>query len=308
MINKLLGIAISTYNRPQIIRQSILQMLDEIKKYSIPIYISDDSTDFQTKEMIDELKLMHYENIYYTKNETNLGHDLNCIKALTQPETEYIWYLGDSRTIIPGGIAKIIDIIKNNNSNFIVVNSTNRNFSLTSGTYDLDFFFLNISWHATLSGSTIYKKAAINFSKSSDYLNSNFMQLGLFISSMIEDSSKNMFYFDEKLVDQVNLSKKSYWISNSIRVFAHDWVNFISSFDYFDAKKREYAIKTHSKYTGILKTKDLLSLRLKKLYNYTLYKKYKKELLIASDLSNILLYLYSIFPIFILKIIKKVVG
>jgi len=45
MKNKRLSIAISSYNRSEILKENLLLMLDEIKEFSIPIYISDDSTN-----------------------------------------------------------------------------------------------------------------------------------------------------------------------------------------------------------------------------------------------------------------------
>ena len=52
MENKVLSISIPTFSRPEILRENILLMLPEIREFSVPIYISDDSLDILTENMI----------------------------------------------------------------------------------------------------------------------------------------------------------------------------------------------------------------------------------------------------------------
>jgi len=106
MKNKKLAIAIPTYNRASIVKENILLMLNEIKRYSIPLYISDDSNNEETKLVVVDLK-KEYDYIYYYKNQPGLGHDKNCIRTLALPNEEYIWYLGDSIIIEDGGIKNV---------------------------------------------------------------------------------------------------------------------------------------------------------------------------------------------------------
>ena len=64
MKNTKLAIAIPTFERAEIVDASIRSLISEIKDYSIPIYISDNSPDNKTETVIYELK-KQYEFIYY---------------------------------------------------------------------------------------------------------------------------------------------------------------------------------------------------------------------------------------------------
>ena len=82
-------------------------MLPEIKEFSIPIFISDDSKDCDTKNVIQELNGI-YEYIFYYKNTPSLGHDHNIFHTLGLAKSDYVWMLGDSMLIKKGAIAKAI--------------------------------------------------------------------------------------------------------------------------------------------------------------------------------------------------------
>ena len=56
-MNEKLGIVIPTYERSEILKENFVLMLEEIQKYSIPIFISDDSKDLKTEEWANELRL-----------------------------------------------------------------------------------------------------------------------------------------------------------------------------------------------------------------------------------------------------------
>jgi cellulose synthase/poly-beta-1,6-N-acetylglucosamine synthase-like glycosyltransferase len=119
-MNNKLSIAIPTYNRDTSLYKNIKAMLPILNKFQIPVYISDDSNNEKTLEIVNKLK-SEYQYIFYEKNFTSLGHDRNCIKTLNMPIEEYIWYLGDSKYITSEGIENIYNIINNNSFDFILV-------------------------------------------------------------------------------------------------------------------------------------------------------------------------------------------
>src|SRR5690242_16353532 len=105
-----IAIAIPTYNRAEILKYNLLQIIDELIFYKIPVYISDDSNNDNTKIVIEELQIK-YNLIFYYKNEISLGHDKNCLQTIFLPNEKYVWYLGDSMIIKNGAFKKILDII-----------------------------------------------------------------------------------------------------------------------------------------------------------------------------------------------------
>ena len=147
-----LAISYTTYNRPQILKNNIYIILPVLIKYNIPLYISDDSSNNDTEDLIIEIK-NDYKNIFYSRNNLRLGHDLNFYKAITTPIEEYVWYLGDS---IYFNVNKFELIYNNLNAGYdlIFINSIHPDTDI----YEIDNkknFFINSIWYLTLSGSCI---------------------------------------------------------------------------------------------------------------------------------------------------------
>jgi hypothetical protein len=101
MKNTKLAIAIPTFERAETVDANIRSLIPEIKDYSIPIYISDNSPDNKTEEVGYELK-KHYEFLFCYKNTIDLGHDKNSFYVVQLPETDRIWLLGDSISLEEG--------------------------------------------------------------------------------------------------------------------------------------------------------------------------------------------------------------
>ena len=77
-MNKQLAISIPTFNRTEILKNNLISLIREAKRFDIPIYISDDSDDSLTTKMIKSLK-QDYQYLFYTKNNPSLGHDKNTL-------------------------------------------------------------------------------------------------------------------------------------------------------------------------------------------------------------------------------------
>src|SRR5882762_10025745 len=155
MKNSTLAIAIPTYNRPDILRESLLSILDDVKKFSISIYISDDSENNYTRIMIANLK-KEYANIFYFQNNPGLGHDKNCIKTLSLPNEDYIWYLNDSAVVLNGALNKLMSIISDRDFDFISVNAQGRKLNIEDRIFDNgNELLINLGWHLSQTGATI---------------------------------------------------------------------------------------------------------------------------------------------------------
>ncbi len=306
MKNKKLAIAIPTYNRASILKENIVLMLDEIRQYSIPIYISDDSNDADTASMINAIK-KEYEHIYYFKNTPGLGHDKNCLRTLALPTEDYIWYLGDSVIIKPGGIGKVLDVVENGNHDFIAVNVENRNLDLTSRIFNEgNALLLEIGWHLTLSGATIYANKIHGLIGSLDLVKcKNFPQTALIFERFARGDSAELYWINDKIVYS-NKNKKSYWSSAIFEVFLMDWDFFISSLPpFYLAKNKRFSIKKHSEKTGLFTFLSFLEYRSKGIYSYEVLQKYLKPIRFNSKVNIVFLALISIAPKGLLNFLKS---
>ena len=88
-MNNNLSIFIPTYNRPSILRSNLLNIIAQASKYDIPIHISDDSNNEETKKIIEEY-MKKYNFLHYSQNIPSLGHDRNIVSCLSNKESEYI--------------------------------------------------------------------------------------------------------------------------------------------------------------------------------------------------------------------------
>jgi hypothetical protein len=298
-----IAISYTTYNRPKIFQSNILIILPILKKYNIPLYISDDSDNNDTEIIIIEIKNL-YNNIFYNKNIIRLGHDLNFYKAITIPKEEYVWYLGDS---IYFNINKFELILKNLNSNFdlIFLNSIHPD----NDTYEITnkkLFFISKIWYLTLSGSCIYGRKARMFQVDSNIINkwANFVQLGQILKYSISSKAK-MLWIGEPLIAS-NDNKKSYWQKNIVKVFIYDWFNFIFYFNtYFNLEETLFIIKSHAIEKKLFTLKSIFYIRsLNGLRTSEIFK-YYRELKIASNYNVLQLFLFSIIPSLFFKIFYR---
>lgn len=296
MANKHLAIAIPTYNRDVILKENLLIMLPEIIKYQIPVYISDDSDNDLTSNMISDFKGI-YNNIRYYKNIPSLGHDKNCLRTLGMPNEEYIWYLGDSQIIKENGIECVLGVIEREKKDFILVNSDNRNVTVGSQVYtNANDFFVDLTWHATLTGATIYRKEVLFRKEYQKYVGSNFMQLAIILEEMLA-AENGLLWINEKIIYGNQNKKESYWTNNTFKVFAQDWVNFINLLpgEYLDTNKRR-VMKSHSDHTNIFKLGNYILLRKKGILNLKAFFKYYQKLKYASSLNIFFVLVIALLP------------
>lgn len=296
-----IAISYTTYNRPKILKSNILLILPILKKYYIPLYISDDSDNNETELIVFEIKKT-YDNIFYIKNIIRLGHDLNFYNAITIPKEDYVWYLGDS---IYFNVNKFELVLKNLNSNYdlIFLNSIHPDNEVYEVTNKKTFFISKI-WYLTLSGSCIYGKNSrlINIDSYNQKKWKNFVQLGQILDYSINHKVK-MLWIGESLISS-NINKRSYWQKNILEVFIFDWYNFIFYFNYyFNYGEIISIIKSHANKKKLFTLKSIIHIRSLNGLRFIEIYKYYPELKIASNFNIYLLCLFSIIPSFFFNFI-----
>lgn len=307
-MNKILAIAIPTYNRSEILYDNMPSLLLEAKKYSIPIYISDNSMNDQTKNTIDHY-LLDYENIFYEKNLDDVGHDRNSLSVLRIPQTDYVWLLGDSLKVSEFAIRDVLDVINKYTPGLVAVNAVGRELNFNSGNYQscVDVFSM-LGWHLTLTGAVIYSREAI---ESMDYekilKNNNFPQIPLIFNYLA--THKSLYWINNKII-KASKKKKGYWASKALSIFIDDWSNSINNLSSIYPKNvKNKVILKHSHKTNVFGFKSLIMLRVAGGFNYRLLRSYGKTLMVHSTLKPMLVVIISVVPIILLKflfLIRKI--
>lgn len=121
MSQKLLSICIPTYNRGQILKETldniVLQALEFRDK--VEICISNNCSTDDTEEIVMKLKEKYPDLIKYGKNEQNIGFDGNIIKVVGMAEGQFAWTFGDYSFIVDGGLKDVINFIEGMNDSNI---------------------------------------------------------------------------------------------------------------------------------------------------------------------------------------------
>lgn len=311
--NTRLAISIPTYNRANILEENIRIMLMELKLHAIPVFISDDSTDRQTQEVVKRLQ-HEYAGIHYQYNQPGLGHDKNFFHTLGLADCDYVWYMGDSVYFLPGSLEGILKTLETG-ADFIFINSyaNDMDSRLIGDTHD---FLLERTWYLTLTGATIYGRRArsLVIEESRKVRWRNFVQLGLILEYCSQHPASVYWYGPLSL--GFNKKKRSYWMKSALDVFVGDWTAFVKSFPVlFSAAEMKAVIRSHAVNTGIFSLKSLIFSRAQGDLNVHILKKHENDYSVASPTDvraayavaqipvPLLRWLYSIFYFF-RKILK----
>ena len=304
-MNKKLGIVIPTYQRSEILKENFILMLEEVHKYSIPVFISDDSKDSKTEEWVCDLK-RNYSHITYVNNFPSLGHDKNLVNSLKLLSTDYVWLLGDSILIKEGSISKLLNVIDKSKCDIISINIKNRDINFPSDSYnDPNEILSKFGWHLTLTGATIFSRKAISFIPKMDFTKyRNFPQFSLIYNYLALHCS---FYWINDVLIYSNKNKKSYWIANTFEVFIDDWSKAVHNLPTsYTISNKEMTIINHSVKSKMFNLATLMQLRSLRYYNWDVYRNYADVLSIHSKLKNFVLLIIAIFPPWIIFFIKKI--
>ena len=119
-MEKLLTIAIPTYNRPEKTRRALEAIAAQYDE-RVEILICDDSTTNDTAKVVHDLQKKIPIN--YIKNEINLGYDKNFIQCFRKAFGKYVLLMGDDDLIVNGGLTHILNVLSaNDNMTWIFIN------------------------------------------------------------------------------------------------------------------------------------------------------------------------------------------
>lgn len=259
--NPRLALAIPTYQRSEILCENLKEMLPEIREHAIPVYISDDSKDEATAQMVEALR-MEYEFIYYRRNVPGLGHDRNFFATIAMPDSDYVWYLGDSLSLRPGVLGEVLAQTRDGRD-FFFVNAyvpDQRDRVLSSA--EVKDFLLDRAWYLTLSGATVYGRRPRSLQVAEERRKQwkNFPQLGLILEFASQHAASCAWVGTPSI--QFNKKKKSYWQRTALDVFVRDWAALVRSFPaLFSPAEADQIIRSHGVNTGVFGLKWLVMLR-----------------------------------------------
>ena len=108
-MNKLLTIAIPTYNRKNLLKRALDSVLMQMDS-RVEIIVSDNASDDGTKEMMEQ----DYPQVRYSRNEKNVGGEANFLKCCNLVNGKYFILFGSDDVLIENSLKKILDFLEKN--------------------------------------------------------------------------------------------------------------------------------------------------------------------------------------------------
>lgn len=124
-MNEILSICIPTYNRAKFLDKNLKILIRLCKKYSIPIYISDNNSTDNTSVVVKK-NMKNYEYLFYKCLDKNLGIDLNMDSVIKMSKSKFSWLFSDDDSIDDDSIDVLLHNIEKHNPDFILLNHRER--------------------------------------------------------------------------------------------------------------------------------------------------------------------------------------
>lgn len=130
-MNKLLTIAIPTYNRAKLLDAQLTWLAEAVKGFEdeVEIFVSDNGSTDDTQEIVEKWKAQ-LSNVTFnsTKNATNLGVMRNIMNCFNSANTKYIWTIGDDDPIQNRAIPYVLNKVREyDDVSLIFLNFSGRN-------------------------------------------------------------------------------------------------------------------------------------------------------------------------------------
>lgn len=286
MNQKLLSIAIPTWNRAKTLEQALLRILPQAKLCSdaLQLVISDNASTDHTSEVVRDFIVQYPEiEIDYFVQETNTGFFGNFCKVKELSTAKFVWMLSDDDFIDEKLIGRIINILIEQNDlgilflhNWTIKDTLKYYIEKKS----VENIFIKENYRLTLISSVIF----INDKKNEQFLadrfkNSNFIGF-MFLVDALKDKKEGMVLFGNSINVGMDVPKGYNWFQafiidiNVVLQYMSDVgysKNIIVAIRNNILKKliifRYSLLKAYSKLDGGLETWDLQRIN-KLIFNY----------------------------------------
>jgi glycosyltransferase involved in cell wall biosynthesis len=291
MASRSLALAIPTYNRAEILEENLLAMQAGLERLAISVHVLDDSSNDATAKVVARLAKSTQVKLSYQRNQPPLRHDANLIAALTAPDTDFVWLLGDGCVIREAGLQAVQDVLMD--QDFVFVNCREGVAPASEpGLRDAQArrFIAQRAWDFSYTGATVYSRHVIDWWRADpgNQPYSNFPHLSIILAYLAAHAQVQLSWIGQRLVRNHPRKKQSYWLTDAIPVWAGDWHRVITA----NAAAIEFEVlpsvlKSHSKRTRVLGLKHLLVLRAAGLFGAEVLSRYRIQLPASSSMGGL---------------------
>lgn len=108
-MEKLLTIAIPTYNRANYLPRAIRSILEQYDE-RVQVLISDNASTDNTQEVVKSI-CNEYPQIKYIRNSENIGPDRNFVNCYLHADGRFVLLLGDDDLIVENSLGRLLDFL-----------------------------------------------------------------------------------------------------------------------------------------------------------------------------------------------------
>jgi glycosyltransferase involved in cell wall biosynthesis len=174
---KVLTIAIPTYNRPNQIQTQLRLLLPQLNE-SLCMVIYDNCSDIAVQNLFTEDELSKFQII---RNRVNVGGDANIARCFENCTTKWLWTLSDDDYIKENAVEIVLNEISKN-SDAVFINFNNNVYFKTVGFEKLSYKFRN---DQVYSSSFTMSRCIYNISKLQPSLIDYYNYLSSMVGSLI---------------------------------------------------------------------------------------------------------------------------
>lgn len=287
--NSVLSIAIPTYNRCEFLDYSLSIHIPFLRKYCIPIYVSDNASSDGTQAMVQRWQ-KEYPLLYYSRNKNNLGFDKNFEKSLMLPETDYVWLLGDSYLLPEIAISWILESSKSQDLNKVDVFVFNLNSKLAKPTKaynECNKVLIELSGIMSCVSCNVFSKEVLLASEFSRFYDSSFLHTGILFDTVSKFESIYIDWNKEINLKTISHKSKKSWATSekALDIGLCSWINLIYSLPVkYSLYSKRNAAQSFGEVSGFLTVKGLLVLRANRRLGIKEIFKYRHEFNVAIPL------------------------
>lgn len=110
-MRKSLTIAIPTYNRYSLLKESLVRLMSAIHNPNIEVFVTDNASTDGTEAFMQRF-CKEYPMVRYHRNTENRGFYGNFINCFIEAKGEYLWILSDDDVILPNGLTHVLEVIQ----------------------------------------------------------------------------------------------------------------------------------------------------------------------------------------------------
>jgi glycosyltransferase involved in cell wall biosynthesis len=193
---KILTIAIPTYNRSKYLDVSLSRITEQINGLSekIELIVSDNCSSDNTEEVVTKY-IERGLDVRYIRNKENLGMDGNFVQCFRMAQSKYVWVLGDDDYLLPNSLDRIVNMLIGNDCGLVHLKIGGDNKSNFTVHNNPVVMYSEISYWITYISSNIVNTKYVSQIQFEKYIGTYFTLIPLYLTALFSHSKNIMVNF-----------------------------------------------------------------------------------------------------------------